>query len=156
MPLLIGGGQQENLRAGTENPLGVKTVSLALQDLVKFDIQKTLSFRQRLEKVIRENLEGIGGIISDKGKVRNTNTIYFYLKNYSSDIALAMFDVNGLMISSGSACSSGAAKASILMKHLGFKDEAKNGLRLSLPFSLTEVEYMVIENQIKIILDKLK
>jgi cysteine sulfinate desulfinase/cysteine desulfurase-like protein len=67
-----------------------------------------------------------------------------------------MFDVNGLMISSGSACSSGAAKASVLMKHLGYKDEVKNGLRLSLPLSLTEVEFEMIEEKIKIILEKMK
>jgi cysteine desulfurase len=112
--------------------------------------------RNRLETLLLKELQEIGGVISRFGKCRNSNTIYFYFNSLTSDIALAFFDLNGLMISSGSACSSGAAKDSAIMKHLGFKNEAKNGLRLSLPFEISEHEAAVIEQKLSDIFIKLK
>jgi cysteine desulfurase len=155
-PLITGGGQQNGFRSGTENALGVKSISLALKDLDAINIDHILEVRNRLEILLVKELKGIGGVISQIGKFRNSNTIYFYFDSLSSDIALAFFDLNGLMISSGSACSSGAAKDSAIMKHLGFKKEAKNGLRLSLPFTLNKNEADIIEQKLSEILIKLK
>ena len=155
-PLISGGGQQNGLRSGTENPQGVKSVDLALQDLKSVDIDQNFLLRDTLEKTLIRELQGIGGVISGSGKNRNSNTIYFYFNKHSSDITLALFDLNGLQISAGSACSSGAAKASIIMNHLGFKDEAKNGLRISLPFLFSESQLASILTKISFIISKLK
>ena len=155
-PLISGGGQQGDLRSGTENPPAVKSIALALNDLKLIDIKQNYRLREKLEKILSVELQGIGGIISGTGKSRNSNTIYFYFNKYSSDIALALFDLNGLQISAGSACSSGAAKASILMTHLGHKEEAKNGLRLSLPFDFSESQLTRIVEKLSVILSKLK
>jgi cysteine desulfurase len=51
-------------------------------------------------------------------------------------VALALFDLNGLQISAGSACSSGASKPSMVLLQMGLSEVAKNGLRLSLPFEV--------------------
>ena len=155
-PLISGGGQQNGLRSGTENPQGIKSIDLALQDLKSIDIDQNYHLRETLEKTLLKELKGIGGIISKVGKIRNSNTIYFYFNKHSSDITLALFDLNGLQISAGSACSSGAAKASIIMNHLGFKEEAKNGLRISLPFISSESQLTSIITKISFIISKLK
>jgi cysteine desulfurase len=155
-PLISGGGQQNGLRSGTENPQGVKSVDRALQDLKSVDIDQNFLLRDTLEKTLIRELQGIGGVISGSGKKRNSNTIYFYFNKHSSDITLALFDLNGLQISAGSACSSGAAKASIIMNHLGFKEEAKNGLRISLPFISSESQLASILTKISFIISKLK
>lgn len=155
-PLISGGGQQGDLRSGTENVTGVKSVALALKDLKKINIEQNYSLKEKLEKILSDELQGLGGIIAGSGKHRNSNTIYFYFNKYSSDIVLALFDLNGLEISAGSACSSGAAKASIVMTHLGFKNEAKNGLRLSLPFNLSETQLTTIVEKLRQIISRLK
>ena len=156
VPLITGGGQQNGFRSGTENALGIKSISLALKDLAGINIDHIVQVRNRLETLLLKELQEIGGVISRFGKCRNSNTIYFYFNSLTSDIALAFFDLNGLMISSGSACSSGAAKDSAIMKHLGFKNEAKNGLRLSLPFEISEHEAGVIEQKLSDVFIKLK
>jgi cysteine desulfurase len=155
-PLIRGGGQQSSLRSGTENIMGIQSISLALKDLTHVDVKASEAQRMNLEAFLKEELAGIGGIISEIGSIRNSNTIYFYLDNLSSDIALALFDLHGVEISAGSACSSGASKASVLMTHLGFKEKAKNGLRISLPFQLSEQEIEKIKGRFKIVLEKLR
>ena len=141
-PLITGGGQQNGLRSGTENPQGVMSISLALKDLVKVDVSKNSKTRSLLESFIESQLKDLGALVSNKSRHRNSNTIYFYLNNLSSDIALALFDQHGLEISAGSACSSGAAKPSAILTHLGFKDQAKNGLRLSFDFEFQKLDLL--------------
>jgi cysteine desulfurase len=155
-PLISGGAQQGGLRSGTENLQGVKSLALALKDLELVNVKETDDRRASLESFLEEELNGIGGVISKLSSSRNSNTIYFYLNDLSSDIALALFDVNGLMISAGSACSSGAAKGSVIMNHLGYKTEAKNGLRISLAFNLSLKELEEIKSRLKITFKKLK
>ena len=155
-PLISGGGQQANLRSGTENPQGTKSIALALGDLENVDVNRVNKLRIKLDEFMTEALKGLGGVISSRSQNRNSNTIYFYLNDLSSDIALALFDVNGLMISAGSACSSGAAKTSAIMNHLGFTKEAKNGLRISFSIDLTESELEEIIKRVRLTLAKLK
>jgi len=138
-PLFLAGGQQSGLRGGTENPLGVKTLCLALEDLKKIDIEKNFKLKKDFENFLKQELVGIGEVISHSHS--NANTIYFYLHELTSDVALAMFDLHGLMISAGSACSSGASKPSLVLTELGKKNVAKNGLRISFGFDLSN-EYM--------------
>src|SRR5690606_31429767 len=97
------------------NALGIKTVALALKDLEKVEVEATALQRQELVSFLEKELEGIGEIIST-GEMAS-NTIYFYLNDLTSDIALALFDLNGVEISAGSACSSGAAKDSLILVH---------------------------------------
>jgi cysteine desulfurase len=155
-PIITGGGQQGGYRSGTENTMGIQSVHLALKDLLKVDVSSLCMQRMILENALENLLVEKGEIISKRCNQQNANTIYFYLKNIPSDVALALFDLNGLMISAGSACSSGAAKKSIVMTQLGYKDQAQNGLRLSLGFhsSATDVNY--VTQKLLTIFDKIK
>jgi cysteine desulfurase len=155
-PLISGGAQQAGLRSGTENPQGVKSIALALKDLASIDVDKAVKQREKLESFFQEELSGKGEIISKRGRLRSSNTIYFYLNDLSSDIALALFDLSGLMISAGSACSSGAAKSSSLLLHMGLSKVAKNGLRLSFGFELSESDLELIKQRFHSILKKVK
>lgn len=153
-PLISGGGQQQNLRSGTENPQGVKSITLALDDLVTVDVEKTKSQREAFEAYLSEKLNGIGTVV--KHQVKNSNTVYFYLHDLSSDVALALFDLNGLEISAGSACSSGSAKASPVLLHMGVQKEAKNGLRLSWGFTMSEEELQFLKSRLEKVLLKIR
>lgn len=153
-PLIMGGGQQNNFRSGTENIHGVKSVALALGDLLKVDVSHTQKMREKLVSFMEKELKGLGEILH--GKEMASNTIYFYLEKYTSDIALAVFDVNGVEISAGSACSSGAAKASLVLSHKGLIPVAKNGLRISLPFTINEEDLNKVQERLRMIFNKLR
>lgn len=153
-PLIVGGGQQSNMRSGTENIHGIKSISLALRDLLKVDVKKTCEMREKLVQFMESELKDMGEILH--GNPMASNTIYFYLHKLTSDIALAVFDVNGLEISAGSACSSGAAKASMVLTQMGLHPVAKNGLRLSLPFTLNEEDLNKIQDRLRLVFNKLR
>lgn len=129
--MITGGGQQNSLRSGTENPMGVRSVALALQDLEKVDVLGLSHLRSRLLTYLQTELQGIGEIVTDAPHKMAANTIYFFLYKLTSDVALALFDLQGIQISAGSACQSGAAKNSEVLLHLHKTNSAKNGLRLS-------------------------
>jgi cysteine desulfurase len=153
-PLIMGGSQQGYMRSGTENTQGIKSVALALSDLVKVDVTKTKLIREKLLTILTDELKGIGEVVSDDKMA--SNTIYFYLNECSSDIALALFDLHGLEISAGSACSSGAAKPSPILVQKGFHNVSKNGLRMSLPLNVCEEEIQKIEDRLLVILKRLR
>jgi cysteine desulfurase len=155
-PLISGGGQQGNLRSGTENPMGVQSVMLALKDLSSVDVLANMQKRKELEMFLQSAFTGIGELLSTRCREQNANTLYFYIRDLPSDIALALFDLQGLMLSAGSACSSGAAKPSTLMTHLGYKNEAKNGLRLSFGFNLSSSQLSLVKERFQIVCQKIK
>lgn len=153
-PLIVGGAQQGNLRSGTENVQGIKSISLALRDLLQVDVEKNSLQRKKLVAVLRQELIGIGDLIDDE-KVCS-NTVYFFLNKLSSDIALALFDVNGIEISAGSACSSGAAKPSAVLLQKGLDPVSKNGLRLSMAFQVDEEDLNKLTDRLRPIFNKLR
>lgn len=153
-PLLTGGGQQRDLRSGTENVPGVYSVKLALQDLLKVDIEETYRLRDEVAAFLKEELKDLGGVL--EVSPNNSNTIYFYLNHLTSDISLALFDLHGLMISAGSACSSGTAKPSSVLREAHLNSVARNGLRMSLNFALTPGEVLKIKEQLTQVFKKIR
>ncbi len=154
-PMITGGGQQI-ARSGTENALGIKTIVLALEDLKGINYTENMRLKKDLEHFIQAELGHFGAIVSSKGKAKSCNTIYFYFYDLSSDITLALFDLNGLMLSAGSACSSGTAKSSPLLMHLGLEKFARNGLRLSFGFSVSEVEIRQLKKSFQQVMLKVR
>ena len=138
----------------TPESQGVKTVALALSDLAKVDVAQNATVRAKLVKFMQESLQGIGFVIDDKNMA--SNTVYFYLNDHSSDIALALFDINGLEISAGSACSSGAAKPSAVLLQMGLNATAKNGLRLSMGFAVNEETLNKVTTRLESVFNKLR
>lgn len=153
-PLFTGGGQQKDLRSGTENVLAVHSIKLALQDLLKIDIHQTYRLRDELKVFLQQQLQGLGGVLEIYPV--NSNTLYFYLNHLTSDISLALFDLHGLMISAGSACSSGTAKPSSILRESQLNSVAKNGLRLSLNFAISDQELGQIKEKLALVFKKMR
>lgn len=139
-PLLVGGNQQGGLRSGTQNVLGIYSLELALKDNIKiFNFEKSLKFKNMIEKNIENLLGDSVEIIAKNNKHRSCNTINLILKNTTSDISLMAFDLAGVDVSSGSACSSGSMLPSHVLKAMGKSDEeAKSAIRLSFPIFFAE------------------
>lgn len=132
-PLIAGGGQQKGRRSGTENPLGVYSLYLALNELKeKFNPQELKMAKEWLE-VSLENYFGPKVKIMCKGaKNRNLNTISLLFREHRSDVIQAACDLKNIYVSMGSACSSGSSKPSKVLEHLQVdKNCLSNLIRLS-------------------------
>ncbi|AWM01077.1 cysteine desulfurase family protein [Bradyrhizobium amphicarpaeae] len=135
-PLLRGGGQELNRRAGTENVAGIAgfgaVMKAALQTLSE-DAERMTSLRDRLANGIR----AIAGatIFSDEVE-RLPNTVLFTARGLKAETAVIGFDLEGIAVSSGSACSSGKVQPSHVLSAMGYDPVVAQGaVRLSLGWS---------------------
>jgi cysteine desulfurase len=138
-PLLYGGGQQGGIRSGTINVLGSQAARAALEDLKDVDFAQKQDLKDQVETCLANCLGEKGMVVGAKTK-RNNNTVCFIHFSESADILLASFDMNGLEVSTGSACSSGSAKPSETLVSMGLKEYATNGIRISLPVQKVELD----------------
>ncbi len=130
--LIRGGGQQESLRSGTENVFGIYSIKLALESILEsFNFEKSLKNKEHLETTLLKRYADKITIVGENSP-RNANTTYLIVKDVKTDILITAFDMAGIDLSSGSACSSGAIKPSRVLMSMGFsEDEAKNSIRMS-------------------------
>ncbi|MDA9538402.1 cysteine desulfurase [Bradyrhizobium sp. CCBAU 21362] len=135
-PVLRGGGQELNRRAGTENVAGIAgfgaAVKAALQAFPE-DAKRMASLRDRLENGIRAIA---GATIFSDDTERLPNTILFTAPGLKAETAVIGFDLEGIAVSSGSACSSGKVQPSHVLSAMGFDPAVAQGaVRLSLGWS---------------------
>jgi cysteine desulfurase len=140
-PLLRGGGQELGRRAGTENVAGIVgfggAVEAALAALER-DAVRLESLRNRLETGLRETK---GVIVFSDQAPRLPNTTLFTALRLKAETAVIGFDLEGIAVSSGSACSSGKVQSSHVLEALGYpRDIAQGAVRLSLGWSTTEAD----------------
>ncbi|QOG18875.1 MULTISPECIES: cysteine desulfurase family protein [Bradyrhizobium] len=135
-PVLRGGGQELNRRAGTENVAGIAgfgaAVRAALQTLPE-DVERMTTLRNRLENGLR----GVaGGTIFADDVERLPNTVLFTAPGLKAETAVIGFDLEGVAVSSGSACSSGKVQPSHVLSAMGYDATVAQGaVRLSLGWS---------------------
>ncbi|MFZ4714805.1 MAG: cysteine desulfurase family protein [Bacteriovoracaceae bacterium] len=130
LPLIYGGGQQDGLRGGTENVLGVVTMASALEEIYSYKDSLTDLPKKLIETHLLSSLSD-KIIIVGFNAPRNVNTMDLIWKSGPSDQTLIHFDLAGMDISAGSACSSGRLKDSHVLDAMGFHHEKGHGLRFS-------------------------
>ena len=140
-PLLRGGGQELGRRAGTENVAGIAgfggAVRAAMAGLDN-DAIRLENLQNRLEKGLRDTPEVI--IFADNVP-RLPNTTLFSVPGLKAETAVIGFDLAGVAVSSGSACSSGKVQPSHVLEAMGFGPElAQGAVRLSLGWSTSEAD----------------
>jgi cysteine desulfurase len=140
-PLLRGGGQELSRRAGTENVTGIvgfgAAVKAALESLEN-DAVRLGGLRNRLEGGLRETP---GAIVFSESAPRLSNTTLFTVPGLKAETAVIGFDLAGIAVSSGSACSSGKVQPSHVLQAMGFPPEiAQGAVRLSLGWSTLDAD----------------
>jgi len=135
-PVLRGGGQEQSRRAGTENVAGIAgfgaAVKVALQALPE-DAERIATLRDRLENGIRAIA---GGMVFAQNVQRLPNTVLFTAPGLKAETAVIGFDLEGVAVSSGSACSSGKVQPSHVLSAMGYDAAVAQGaVRLSLGWS---------------------
>ena len=142
-----GGRQERNRRAGTENVAGIVGLGRAAQLVVeKLDGERrrVAPLRDRLEAGILANVPGtvVNGDVDNR--VANTSNISF--DRVEAESLLIALDLEGIAISTGSACSSGTLEPSHVLRAMGFSPHrTQNSLRFSLGMGNTakEVDHVV-------------
>lgn len=135
-PLLQGGGQELRRRAGTENLVNIAGFA-ALADEPQLD---TYKLTDKLEAALEDVT-----IFSD-GVERLCNTTNFAMPGMNAETLLMNFDLEGVALSSGSACSSGKVAASHVLSAMGVSAElSKAAIRISLGWNSTaqDVEHFI-------------
>lgn len=140
--LLDGGGQEKKARAGTENVAGIAGFGLAAK-LAQTDLSaakdRAASFCASLESGLQKINSAIRIYGQDQDTPRVPNTLFFSIPGVSSETLLMAFDLEGICVSNGSACSSGTVKPSAVLKAIGADDtEASSAIRISTGWNTTQ------------------
>jgi cysteine desulfurase len=136
-----GGGQEKGRRAGTENVPGIVGFGAAVKAAMASlngDMGRVENLRKRLETGLRQTP---GAFVFSEDTPRLPNTTLFTVPGLKAETAVIGFDLEGIAVSSGSACSSGKVQPSHVLEAMGFGAEpAKGAVRLSLGWSTTEAD----------------
>ena len=141
-PPLTGGKQERSRRAGTENVAGIAGMGVAAREAIakmNSEAARLAALRDRLEDGILRSVTGtaLNGVRSPR--VPNTTNISF--DRTEAESLLIALDLEGVAVSTGSACSSGTLEPSHVLKAMGFPPHrTQNSLRFSLGAANTEAE----------------
>ena len=140
-PLLRGGGQELGRRAGTENVAGIAAFGAAVRAAMaalEGDAARLQGLRDRLEDGLRQTPDMI---VFSEDVPRLPNTTLFTVPGLKAETAVIGFDLGGIAVSSGSACSSGKVQPSHVLAAMGVGRElAQGAVRLSLGWSTSEAD----------------
>jgi cysteine desulfurase len=138
--LVRGGGQERGLRAGTENVAaiaGFGAAAAAIGPDLAAEAARLGQLRDDLERDLSSILPDL--VIFGRDAPRLVNTSAFALPGLSAETLLMALDLDGIAVSSGSACSSGKVRPSHVLQAMGVADElARGALRISLGWTTTQ------------------
>ncbi|HEY8273494.1 MAG TPA: cysteine desulfurase family protein [Pseudolabrys sp.] len=138
-PLIRGGGQERGLRAGTENVAAIAGFAAATSAAQHSNFQRLAALRDLFESGLRSSTPQV--VIFGENVARLPNTSLFTVPGLKAETAIIAFDLNGIAVSSGSACSSGKVQASHVLAAMGVEPAlARGAVRVSLGWSTTEAE----------------
>ena len=131
LPLVPGGGQEKGHRSGTENVAAIAGFGAAAEEAQAglADMAAVEALRDAVDAAIRASVPG--ATIFGEGAPRLPNTTFFDLPGMKAETAQIAFDLAGVALSAGSACSSGRVGPSHVLKAMGHGDQA-SALRVSI------------------------
>jgi cysteine desulfurase len=142
LPILTGGKHERSRRAGTENVPAIVGMGVAARlaaAKLEAEAARVAALRDRLEAGILQAVPGTA-VNGDRGhRVPNTTNISF--DRVEAESLLIALDLEGIAVSTGSACSSGTLEPSHVLRAMGFPaHRTQNSLRFSLGMFSTEAE----------------
>lgn len=136
-PLILGGGQEQGRRAGTENVAAIAGFGAAAEAAVRGLVDAGV--RDRFEVGLRLLASDV--VIFGAAAARLPNTSNFALPSIPAETALMALDLEGVQLSSGAACSSGSVKPSYVLAAMGVREDlARCALRASFGWDSTQTD----------------
>ncbi len=139
--LVPGGGQESNRRAGTQNTPGIAAFGAAARAARAGlgRVGATRAMRDALEERLRSNSSNVK--VMGRGAPRLANTSMVAVAGISAETAVIAFDLEGVALSAGSACSSGKVGASHVVEAMGVEPEfRRSAVRISIGVETTADE----------------
>jgi|MDSW01.2.fsa_nt_gb cysteine desulfurase len=155
-PFLTGGGQENGMRGGTENVAGAACMAAALEDLPSAEALKDWAqTRTRFEEAILERCPDVQILGLAKNRLANTSCVQF--KGCPGDAILMALDLEGIFVSTGSACSSGSVLPSPSLMALGMsEDAAREHVRFSFPPNMDEETLQTVIDKVVIVVERMR
>ena len=140
-PLIFGGGQEKGKRAGTPNTAAITgfgaAIKLLPQRLAK--LQEIVQIRDFIESEIKKIAKNNVQIFS-QNVARVPNTSFIAIRGGDAQTQLIHFDLNQIMVSSGTACSSGTVAGSRVLNAMGVEKDFLGAIRIGLGIDNTMSE----------------
>jgi cysteine desulfurase len=156
--LIHGGHQEYNVRPGTHNVPGMVGLGKAVE-LVREQQKESFGKMKKIKEKLKKEIGKIDDVRFNGPDEENQlpNIVNVSFLGAEGESILMMFDIEGIAISTGSACSSGSLEPSPILTAMGVKPEWSHGsLRISLGKFNSESEVNVFTKALVIIIDKLR
>lgn len=158
-PLISGGGQEKKRRGGTENVAGIvgfgKACEIAKRQLESPGFNYLERIRDGLYQSITNVVSGVEFYGDRESRLPNTLSLGF--EGVGGDTLLMGLDVEGISVSTGSACSSGSPLPSHVLLAMGIPEEKINGsLRFSVGWSNTRDEMEIVSETLRRIIQRIR
>ncbi|HTK34216.1 MAG TPA: aminotransferase class V-fold PLP-dependent enzyme [Caulobacteraceae bacterium] len=134
-----GGGHERGLRAGTENLTGIAGFGAAAAAAVR-DLPHAAD-QAAWRDAAATRLKAAGAVVAGEGAPRLPNTLCVAVPDWPSALQVMGLDLEGIMVSGGSACSSGKVKPSGVLTAMGLGELAAGPLRASGGWATTEDDW---------------
>ncbi|MCV0416274.1 MAG: cysteine desulfurase [Brevundimonas sp.] len=138
--ILHGAGQERGLRAGTENVPGIVGFGVAADCAVR-DLE-AMGSHVAWRDAAQARVKTAGATIIGEDAERLPNTLFMAVEGWDSPQQLITLDLAGVMVSAGSACSSGKVKPSKTISAMGLDALATGGVRVSGGWGTTEGDWV--------------
>ncbi|RNI39958.1 cysteine desulfurase [Hanamia caeni] len=150
-PLINGGSQERNMRAGTENIYGIVGLAKALQmavDNMEKESRHILEVKNYMKEQLLKNIPGVRFNGNQDGKCLYTVLSVAFPRTEKSDMLLFNLDINNICASGGSACTSGVEAVSHVIKTISPESDQAT-VRFSFSKFNTKEEVDVVVNKLK-------
>ncbi len=148
---VLGGGQERNLRSGTENVAGIIGLSTALQivtDRKKLEIERLKQLQHEFIDKLKEAIPS--ATVNGSIKHRLPNNVHITIPGIDNERVLMELDERGIMCATGSACSASNDEPSHVLSAIGLSDEdARSSLRFTLGASTSEKDIDAVVTTLK-------
>lgn len=138
-PIINGGKQEQSIRPGTENILGIVSMAAALEDTIEHMDERNAYIQSLRDNLLDKLLKIDGSYLNGSLENRAPGNINIRFDGVSGAKLVTLCSLYGVYISSGSACNEGIPTPSHVLKSIGLSDEeALSSIRITLGHQTTE------------------
>ena len=157
-PLIYGGSQEREMRAGTENTIGIVGFGEAVRVMTERrdkDKKRIAKLSEQLKKGIEEKIPKVKFNGHEQNRMKGTLNFSFY--GLEAEAILLALATKEIYVSTGSACSEGAEEVSHVLEAIGLRPEvARSSVRMSLGRFNTEEDIKTVLKELPEIVKKLR
>lgn len=156
-PIINGGHQENSIRPGTENILGIVSMAAALEDTVEHMEERNAYVKSLRDNLLEKLLKIDGACLNGSLENRVPGNINIRFSGISGARLVTLCSLHGIYISAGSACNEGVSEPSHVLKAIGLTDEeALSSIRITLSHHNTEREVEIVADIIAALVERIR